>query len=174
MAKIEIDLDEIKSEIKKATKEFVEAVEENFKAGSEEVEKVFKNMSASANPDDNLSFPRVGGLKANIFAASDSTLVFEFLLPGVSEDAIELEFVGDYLVLACNAVQSDPAKEDAYFYRKEIKLPEDIKARYYVPSESFDHDGVKAFFSRGILRVEIPAKINKIKPKKVNISSADS
>ncbi|MEM5946958.1 Hsp20/alpha crystallin family protein [Spirochaetia bacterium 38H-sp] len=174
MAKIEIDLDEIKSEIKKATKEFVNAVEENFKMGTEEVQRTFKNMSSGGEPYSDLSFPKVGGLKTNIFSTKDSSLVFEFLLPAVPEDSVELEFVGDYLVLSCSFSREDPAKEDAYFYRNEIKLPGELKARYYVPAESFDHDAVKAIFSRGILRVEIPARVKKIKAKKVNISSTDT
>ncbi|AEJ62379.1 hypothetical protein Spith_2124 [Spirochaeta thermophila DSM 6578] len=172
MAKIEIDFDKVAEDIKKATKVFMEVLEENLKTGAEEVQRTFSHLhgeEAADRPD--LRFPRVEGLLSNIYLTEENTLVLEFLVPGCGQEDIDLEFKGEYLVLSVGKREDDPRKERAYFYRKGFSLGQPVEARYYIPSDVFDHDRVKAFYHQGILRVEVPMVAQKVKQKKIKIAT---
>jgi HSP20 family molecular chaperone IbpA len=96
----------------------------------------------------------------NIYIQDDRTLVFEFALAGFSENAITLEFKGNYLLLSAKApVEETEASEGRHYFKRRLKLRSIEQQKYLVPEDKFDREAVEATFKNGILRVVIPPKV---------------
>lgn len=104
----------------------------------------------------------------NIYINDDRTLVFEFALAGFPENAITLEFKGNYLLLSAKAPMEEPGEsgsdeaggsEGRHYFKRRLKLRSIDQQKYLVPEDKFDRDSVSATFKNGILKVIVPPKI---------------
>ncbi|MGI6712519.1 MAG: heat shock protein Hsp18 [Bacillota bacterium] len=87
-------------------------------------------------------------------------------LPGVNKDSINIEFKNNYLTISAKREEKIEEKTENYI-RKERKYGE-LKRKFYV--DDVDEDNIKAYFTDGVLKVELP-KANKEKgsTKKIEI-----
>jgi molecular chaperone IbpB/HSP20 family protein len=95
---------------------------------------------------------------SNVFMTEDKTLVFEFAVAGFPEDSMTLEFKGDYLVFSGELPEDAQDPEDARYFKRRLKRKSFSNQRYYVPSDKFDRETVKAVYRNGMLTVTIPAR----------------
>jgi HSP20 family molecular chaperone IbpA len=95
---------------------------------------------------------------SNVYMTEDRTLVFEFAVAGFPEDSIKLEFKGDYMVFSGELPEDTQDPPDARYFKRRLKRKSFGEQRYYVPSDKFDRDAVKAVYRNGMLTVTIPAR----------------
>ncbi len=97
----------------------------------------------------------------NIYMQDDKTLVLEFALAGFEENAITLEFKGNYLLLSAKAPAVEEEKADQrHYFKRRLKLRSIDQQRYLVPEDKFARDAVQATFKNGILKVVVPPKVD--------------
>ena len=108
------------------------------------------------------AFPAV-----NVWAAEESALITAEI-PGLRKDDLEINVTGDTLTLS-GVRKSEELPEGARYHRRERKYGEfsrSIQLPYTV-----DVNKVKATFTNGVLKVELP-RIEAEKPKKITIKAA--
>jgi HSP20 family molecular chaperone IbpA len=109
--------------------------------------------------NENVDFyPAFNYPPANVYMTEDKRLVFEFALAGFDEKDIDLKFHGDHMILNARIPLEMNEREGVRYFKRRLKLKDIEGQRYYVPADKFDRENVKAVFSRGILRVELPPK----------------
>jgi molecular chaperone IbpB/HSP20 family protein len=166
--RIVIDLAQMLDEIFEATQSFGEA----FKNG-------FNFSHRGHRPfrwDENVDFyPNHSYPPANVYLTEDRSLVFEFALAGFPESEINLEFQGDHMVLSAKAPVDPEKPEDVRYFKRRLKLKDIEGQKYFVPSDKFDHEKVKAVYKNGLLKVTVPSLEN-VESKegvKINIEQED-
>lgn len=92
---------------------------------------------------------------ANIYMTPERSINFEFALAGFSEEDIDLEFKGDYMVLNARAPETP---ESVSYLKRRLKFKDVVDQKYYVPDDKFNREEAKAVFKNGMLRVEIPPR----------------
>ena len=106
---------------------------------------------------------------ANIFMSQDKTLVFEFALAGYSDADVNLQFQGDYMVLAATSPVAAVDQEDVIFFNRRLKFKAIDGQKYFVPEDKFDREQARAAFKNGILKISIPAREEVQEPNGVKI-----
>jgi HSP20 family protein len=97
---------------------------------------------------------------ANIYTASDGSMVLEFALAGLDESAISVTFQGDFLVLSAKLADRDGAQEggEGRYARHGFK-PRDVeRQKYFVSAEDYEQEQAKAVYRNGLLTVTIPPR----------------
>ena len=108
------------------------------------------------------AFPAV-----NVWAAEDSALVTAEI-PGLSKEDLEINLTGDTLNLS-GVRNSAEVPEGTQYHRRERKygkFSRSVQLPYTV-----DVNKVKAIFTNGVLKVELP-RIEAEKPKKITVKAA--
>ena len=159
------DLGKLMDEIFSAAEDFTSAFTDRMQFSPNEKAWKWNREYYSAHP-----FPA-----ANIFMTSDKTLVFEFAMAGFGESDISLEFKGDYMVFGAKVPADMKDPEDVRYFKRRLKLKDFSDQRYYVPSDKFDRESVRAVYRNGILKVSIPPKDVQPEPEgvKINIVNED-
>ncbi|MBN1648909.1 MAG: Hsp20/alpha crystallin family protein [Spirochaetales bacterium] len=148
--KFVFDFRDILDEIFEASENFQDEMKKRFHRGPNAFWK---------NWDDNVDFyPAHSYPPANVYMDKDKTLYFEFAVAGFSENAINLQFVGDYMVLNITAPEPEEGKDDIRYFKKRLKMKAVQDQKYYVPADRFDQEKVKAVYKSGLLKVAIPAR----------------
>jgi molecular chaperone IbpB/HSP20 family protein len=113
---------------------------------------------------------------ANIIMKDDKSMVFEFALAGFSEEDIELEFRGDYMVLSATVPQEHRDTEGLHYLKKRLKLKDVTEQKYYVPEDKYDRENAGAEFKNGLLTVTVPSKeqADEAPGVRINIKSGES
>jgi molecular chaperone IbpB/HSP20 family protein len=93
---------------------------------------------------------------SNVYMTGDKVLVFEFAIAGFPEDAITLEFKGDYMVFSGELPEEAQDPGDARYFKRRLKRKSFSNQRYYVPADKFDREKVTAIYKNGMLTVTIP------------------
>ena len=143
------DLGRILDEIFEATQNFGDAFKEKFGPGSGPI----FNWDEKVDYYPTHSYP-----PANIYLTAEKNLVFEFALAGFDAEKLGLEFQGDNLVLSATATGENAADADVRYFKRRLKFKDISGQKYFVPADKFDHEGVKATFKNGVLRVTIPGR----------------
>jgi HSP20 family protein len=154
--KIVIDLGQILDEIFEATRHFSDAMSEGFKHGADNAERMFRW-------DERVDYyPAYSYPPANVYLDKDNNMVFEFALAGFDNEAIDLQFKGDYMVLSATfpaeGEGESESKESRKYFKRRLKMKDIEGQKYFVPEDKFDRDAVKAVYKNGVLRVFVPAK----------------
>ena len=105
----------------------------------------------------------------NLWVNEDTKdLVLEFAVAGIPEDAIGIEFEGDYLLL--NIANSNVTEREGFVrYYSGIKASS-CRKKVYLPRSRYDVDEASARLENGILIIAIPAK-EEMKPRKLTIET---
>ena len=144
------DLRQIMDEIFEASENFQQAVKNGFKHNP---------PPFWGDWDDRVDFyPAHPYPPANVYMDNDKTMTFEFALAGFAEEDIDLQFVGDHMVLNAKAPEKPEQTEDLKYFKKRLKMKNIENQKYYVPEDKFDRENVKAVYKSGLLTVTIPAK----------------
>ncbi len=107
---------------------------------------------------------------ANIYTSRDGSLVLEFALAGIDEDAVSISFQGDDLVLSAKMAERWPEADAAEYSRRGFR-PRDVeRQRYRVPAEDYLQAQAKAVFKNGVLTVTVPPKRGESEGIKIEIS----
>ncbi|HUS51094.1 MAG TPA: Hsp20/alpha crystallin family protein [Candidatus Paceibacterota bacterium] len=133
---------------------------DNFDNVWENFDTVFKDFS-KVYP----SFP-----PTNIYLEKDKTLIFEFAVAGYPDEAIDVNFSGDTMILSLEP-KIEPSTDDSKKFLKRGIKHSKCNAQYLIPSDKYKIDEAIATINNGLLRVEIPAKepaeTRKVEIKKV-------
>ena len=106
---------------------------------------------------------------ANIYITGDKTLIFEFAIAGFAETDVELEFKGDYMTFSGRVPEELKDPEGVRYFKRRLKRKSFSDQRYYVPSDKFDQEKVKAVYRNGMLTVTIPPRDVQPQPEGVKI-----
>jgi len=119
-----------------------------------------EGMGRKFNWNENMDFyPAYMFPPSNIYMTDDKSLIFEFALAGYTEDNINLEFKGDYMIFSAKVNEEHREEEgNIRFFKRRLKFKDIDDQRYYVPDDKFDRENVKASFKNGILKVIIPPR----------------
>ncbi|AHC16646.1 Hsp20/alpha crystallin family protein [Salinispira pacifica] len=111
----------------------------------------------------------------NVYMTEDKTMVLQFALAGFSEDDINLEFKGDYLIFSADAPSDFDPDGDVRYFKRRLKLKNVKDQRYFVPADKYHQDKVKAALKNSILTVTIPPRdeIQEEEGVKVDIKAED-
>ena len=159
--KINIEIGDIFDEIFKSAQKFREQFTSEFNCGPWN----FHGWDGSADYYPSQHYP-----PCNISVDKDNNMTLEFALAGFEPENLILQFTGDFLVLTAKAPESrtnDP--EGIRFLKRRLKFRAIENQKYFVPADKYNHDAVKAGWSRGILTVYVPAR-EKQAEKTVNIN----
>ncbi len=145
------DIGSMLDEIFEAAKNFSEQAQQTFGQG---------NPFFSWNEDhENIDwYPSYSYPPMNIYLTANRELVFEFALAGFDEKDIDLSFTGDYMNFSARIAPTAAENQDIRYFKRRLKLKDIEKQKYYVPTDKFDQQAVKAVFKNGILRVTVPPK----------------
>lgn len=112
---------------------------------------------------------------ANIYITDDKTLVFEFAVAGFAESDLDLQFKGDYMIFSGTIAEGMKEPEGVRYFKRRLKRKSFTDQRYYVPSDKFDREQVKAVYRNGMLTVTIPPRDVQPQPEgvKINIENED-
>lgn len=148
--KFSFDLREILDEIFEASESFQEEIKKKFGNGSH---------GFWGNWDEKVDFyPAYAYPPANVYMDKEKSIYFEFALAGFKEKDINLEFIGDYMVLNVKAPEHVEDQDEYRYFKRRLKVKEIKDQKYYVPADKFDRGSVKAVYKSGMLKVTIPAK----------------
>ena len=100
---------------------------------------------------------RGGSFPVDIYGDNANTYV-RAELPGVTRDAISVEFVDGSLSIQASRKGKSAEGEDTVSFSREIAIPDEIQA-----------DKVSATYENGVLTVTLP-KSEEAKPRKINVS----
>lgn len=100
----------------------------------------------------------------DIYVKEDRTLIFDFAVAGYPEDAINLSYEGDHLILNLKCTK----EVEKYTYIKQGIKHSEITVKYAIPIDKYNITNLNAELKNGILKVTIPAK-EKVESKKINI-----
>jgi HSP20 family protein len=89
--------------------------------------------------------------------------VVEFDLPGVKEDALELDIERNVVTVRAERPAVDPDREMLAAER-----PRGVFSRQLVLGENLDTDNIEASYHEGVLRLRIPVA-ERAKPRKISI-----
>ena len=149
--KIVIDLGQIMDEIFEATQNFGGAFKDGFK--------FHKEGNPFCRWDENVDYyPAYSYPPANVYITKDKTLVFEFALSGFTEEQINLEFRGEYMVLSATLPEDRKDPEDVKYFKRRLKFKNIAEQKYYAPGDKFDREKVSARYKNGVLTVMLPPK----------------
>ena len=112
---------------------------------------------------------------ANVYVTEDRTMVLQFALAGFSEEDVNLEFKGDYLVFSADAPSGFEPQENVRYFKKRLKLKSVKDQRYFVPADKYHQEQVSASLRNSILTVTIPPheQAQETEGVKVDIKSAE-
>lgn len=148
--KFSFDLREILDEIFEASENFQEEMKKKFGHGPH---------GFWRNWDERVDFyPAHAYPPANVYMDKEKSIYFEFALAGFREQDINLEFIGDYMVLNVKVPKQEENKDEYRYFKRRLKVKEITDQKYYVPADKFDRENVKAVYKNGMLKVTIPAK----------------
>jgi len=150
--RVMFDIGQILDEIFEATQDFGNAFKGGFGFGPH-------GKSWPFGWDENVDYyPNHMFPPANVFMKPDKTMVFEFAMAGYEGSSINLQFVGDYMVLSAKAPDDSEKQEDIKYFKRRLKLKDVHDQKYYVPADKFDQENVKAVYRNGLLKVSVPSR----------------
>ncbi|WP_138205270.1 heat shock protein Hsp18 [Haloimpatiens lingqiaonensis] len=85
---------------------------------------------------------------------TDDSYTMEAELPGITKDAINIEYTNNYLTI-CAKKENTVEDTSSNYVRREISYGE-FKRSFYV--DNVDDQAIKAEFSNGILKIALPKK----------------
>lgn len=161
-----IDLGTIFDEIFDAAKKFSDEFSSmRFDSSKTRQESPFGfHFDESVDYYPNYSYPPL-----NVYMGADRCLNFEFALAGFSEKDISLAFQGDYMTFQAKYPMEQISEEGVKYFKRRLKLKDIEKQKFYVPTDKFDQDKVKAVFKNGILKVTIPPREQSETPEGIKI-----
>jgi HSP20 family protein len=99
-----------------------------------------------------MAFEKMGlGFKVDL-KETDTSYVVEADLPGVVKEDVDIDYKNNYLTIKAKREEKVEEKKENYV-RKERKYGE-FKRMFYV--DNVDEDKIKASFTDGVLKVELP------------------
>ena len=96
--------------------------------------------------------------RANIYTTQNGSLVFEFMLPGIDESAINLSFSGDTMILKAQAPEEGAEQETRRYEMRRFVIRDIDRREYSVPADRYDQAAVRASYRHGILTVTVPRR----------------
>lgn len=96
---------------------------------------------------------------------TDKEYIISAELPGVNKEDIALDYKDKYLIISAKRNEEKSEKDDSYI-RKERSFGEFSRAFYF---DDIDKDNITAKFENGVLKVNIPKKINENKTTQIKI-----
>jgi len=140
-------------EVKKATKDVVQKVEEKVENGLEVLKDSFNNL-ASHLP------------LANLAKKSNDSFVIEVDLPGVKKEDIDIKVEDDYLTVTAVRKFKNELKEDDYYL---CESDYGVISRSFALSDNIDRDTINAKFENGRLTITLE-KVASKKAKNIAVS----
>lgn len=140
-------------EVKKATKDVVQKVEEKVENGLEVLKDNFNNL-ASHLP------------LANLAKKSNDSFVIEVDLPGVKKEDIDIKVEDDYLTVTAVRKFKNELKEDDYYL---CESDYGVISRSFALSDNIDRDTINAKFENGRLTITLE-KVASKKAKNIAVS----
>lgn len=118
----------------------------------------------AAQPRENVS-TRVWSPAVDVYEDQDS-IIIQADLPGVKQEAIDIEMNGDTLTIKGERKFEDPSRQDKY-----VRVERQYGAfqRSFTIGIPVEADKVKATYRNGTLELTIP-KSEAVRPKKVQVS----
>jgi len=98
----------------------------------------------------------------------NKNMVFDFAVAGYTEEELDINFSGDYLILKLESKAEDATKTSSVKVIHKGIRKQDVNFKYYVPSDKYLQDNVEATLANGILTVKIPAR-EEAQKKKITI-----
>lgn len=105
----------------------------------------------------------------DVYSQDDKSMVVEAHLPNFDEKEVNVDVQDGALVISAEHQEQEEQKGRKYLVRESSTS---FYRRVALPKQA-DQDGIKAHFSKGVLKVTVPFK-ELPKPKKVAIESNDS
>lgn len=99
---------------------------------------------------------------------SDSGLVLEADLPGVSLETLDLQVEDNKLTLFGRVKPSLP--EDARIVHQEYHVGDFLRS--FILSDNVDHERITARLTNGVLRVELP-RAEQTRPRRIEVSNGE-
>jgi len=100
---------------------------------------------------------------------SDDQFLIELAAPGLSKEDFELKIEKDLLTVSSKKEESSEEK-DGKFTRREFNFTSFTRS-FHLP-EIVDNDAIKASYSEGILKIQLPKNVELIKEKVKTIEIA--
>jgi len=123
-----------------------------------------ESFAGSRNPDDEVAL-RTWRPAVDIYE-TESGIVIEIELPGVSKEEVAVEVKDDVLTLKGQRSASPHIKEDNYYRRERLYGP---FKRSFTLHHNIQPALIKATFKDGILQIEIPRPMEE-QPKKITVN----
>ncbi len=99
---------------------------------------------------------------------TENAMLIDAELPGVKQDDIEVQLVGDQLVIRAERKEEKEEKHENYL-RREIR--QGSFCRSFSLATPIKADAVKATYKDGVLHLELP-KAEEVRPKKIKVSAS--
>jgi len=106
---------------------------------------------------------------SNIILTESKNLVFQFALPGCSQEHVGVAFEGDYLVLDVETPDLSDFGESGRYLKRSLLIRDVHSQKFFVPQERFNHEAVYARLKKGILTIKVPALILKDKGLRLEV-----
>ena len=103
-------------------------------------------------------YPAYSYPPVNVYMTEDHAMVLQFALAGFSEQDINLEFKGDYLVFSATAPSDFSPQKGVRYFKRRLKLKSVKDQRYFVPADKYHQGNVNASLHNAILTVTIPPR----------------
>ena len=150
--RVVIDFGQMMDEFFEATQNFGDAFKHGFSFNK-------RDKDGNCHWNENVDYyPKYSYPPANVYLTQDREMVLEFALAGFAESEIDLQFVGDYLVLNAKAPARDDDPVEVRYFKRKLKLKDIEDQKYYVPEDKFDRENVRASYKHGLLTVHVPSR----------------
>lgn len=132
-----------------------------FKKGEDFFDNFFDEDFTMPMPFEKMGFSFKVDMKE-----TDTSYVVEADLPGIAKEDVDIDYKNNYLTIKAKREEKVEEKKEN-FVRKERKYGE-FKRMFYV--DNVDEDNIKATFTDGVLKVELPkTEKAKIETKRIVI-----
>lgn len=113
--------------------------------------------------NETMNFP-VSTMKVDIKDA-DKAYLLEAEIPGVNKEQIKLDYQNSYLTISVE--QENEVNEEKNSYIRRERYSNKMSRSFYI--EDINHNGIKASYKDGILKVSLPKEKNVPAKKKIEI-----
>lgn len=103
-------------------------------------------------------YPNYNYPPANVYLTESKELVIEFAIAGFSEEDVSVRFKGDYMIFSAKVPRDAKERESVRYFKHRLKLKDVHDQRYFVPSDKFNQEAVRAVLKNGVLRITVPPR----------------